>query len=102
MDYRYHKPNCKEELSNEDFFADKETLRRIDRLHVVIETPTRMLGIYRMQSGEFFDAGDQSVCTVDLADNEDFHSEKELIQRLSEFYGLPVSKISIDIDPNHR
>lgn len=90
------------QMSEQEFFANKSLCASIDHMIVTVETRDRIIGIYQMVCGAFFNSAEQELCTVDLATGEEFHSENEIREHLTAHYHILPEKIQIEIDPNHR
>ena len=74
MNYTYQMSESKDKIDEQELLANQNFWNNVGGLSVVLEMPDRMVGVYRMISGEFFDKKGNSMCRVDFATNEEFHS----------------------------
>ena len=98
MNYTYQMSESKDKIDEQELLANQNFWNNVGGLSVVLEMPDRMVGVYRMISGEFFDKKGNSMCRVDFATNEEFHSESGVIKHLAEYYHLLEDEIEVDME----
>lgn len=98
MNYTYQMTENCNKIDEQDLLSDELFWNKVGGLSVILEMPDELLGIYRMISGEFLDKEGTSICKVDFAVNEEFHSEHDIIKHLAEYYHLAEDEIEVDME----
>ncbi|TCZ71448.1 hypothetical protein E0485_22615 [Paenibacillus albiflavus] len=73
-----------------------DVIGKIERIELSIEEPEEMLGIYRIEHVMLFNEDDEQLYDdQDIVNNDEYHSEKELVEALTIAYGVSADIIEI-------
>lgn len=81
------------EISNGD---ERRLIGKVERLKLSIEHPERMLGISRVESLILCnEQGEELMNDPNIVDNQEYHSDSELISEISKRYNISKDLISL-------
>ena len=79
------------------FIDDEENAIEIGRVSVRVECPEALGGVIRLVDVVVYDVNDCELFTDSkLINNDEFHSEDEIVAMLSGRYGIPPGLIEFD------
>lgn len=73
-----------------------DVIGKIERIELSIEQPEEMIGIYRIEQVMIFDENDEELYNdQDKVNNDEYHSEEEVVEALAKAYGVSADIIEI-------